>query len=95
MLTETCFFLRPHAKIALLALAQSERMKVTECSAAAFGDIGRSIAKYADRDMDFADAALVWLANQTGIRHILTTDVNDFTAYRLASGKRFELVKWF
>ena len=42
----------------------------------------------------FADAALVWLAEQTGNRAILTVDETDFRRFRLKSGARFELVEW-
>jgi len=38
---------------------------------------------------------LVWLADQTGIRGVLTTDVTDFAVYRLKGGKRFESMGWF
>ena len=44
--------------------------------------------------MDFADAALVWLAEQTGNRSILTVDEADFRRFRLKGGARFELVEW-
>ena len=60
-----------------------------------YPEIGAIIRKYADRKIDFADAALVWLANHTGMRDILTVDQADFSVYRLKGGKRFALVKWF
>lgn len=44
------------------------------------------------REMDFADASLVWLAQASGCRRIMTTDVRDFTRYRLAGAKRFEIL---
>ena len=37
--------------------------------------------------MDFADASLLWVAEQTGITDILTIDLRDFSAYRLQNGK--------
>ena len=42
-----------------------------------------------------AGAALIWLADRIGVRHILTTDRNDFGIYRLQGSKRFDVVKWF
>jgi hypothetical protein len=45
--------------------------------------------------IDFADTALIWLADRTEVRRMLTTDRNDFGIYRLKGGKRFEAVKWF
>lgn len=44
--------------------------------------------KYADLPMDFADATLVTIGNQHGIRHIATFD-QDFDIYRLRNGRRF------
>ena len=42
--------------------------------------------------MDFADASMIWLANRSGSRHIMTTDVRDFSRYRLTGRKTFEMV---
>jgi len=42
--------------------------------------------------MDFADASLVWLAGETGIRQIWTLDVRDFSRYRLPDGRGFEIL---
>jgi len=95
VIVETCFFLDAKAKIELLDLAQSPRLRTLELPVDAYGEVSATIRKYADRDIDLADAALIWLANRTGVRHILTTDRADFGIYRLKSGKRFELVKWF
>ena len=43
-------------------------------------------------EMDFADASLVWLAEDTGVLRILTTDVRDFSRYRLSDGRAFEIL---
>jgi len=95
VVVETSFFLNAAAKIQFLDLARSERLKTFELPIVAYGEIGAIIRKYADRDIDLADAALLWFANRTGVRHILTTDSADFGVYRLKNGKRFEQVKWF
>jgi uncharacterized protein len=42
-----------------------------------------------DLPMDFCDASLVYLATHLKIQHIATTDLRDFTVYRLPSNKRF------
>jgi len=44
--------------------------------------------KYRDLDPDFADLALVALAERLGLRSIVTVDVRDFSVYRLRNGKR-------
>ena len=38
------------------------------------------------RDMDLADASLLWLAHESGLREIMTVDVKDFARYRLPDG---------
>ncbi len=44
------------------------------------------------RDMDLADASLLWLAAETGIGEIMTTDHNDFSRYRLPDGRALSLL---
>jgi predicted nucleic acid-binding protein len=44
------------------------------------------------RQMDLADASLVWLAAQTGVTAVMTLDVRDFSRYRLPDGRSFELL---
>lgn len=39
--------------------------------------------------MDFCDASLVYLATSLKINRIATTDLRDFTVYRLPGNKRF------
>jgi len=60
----------------------------------AYPELAKTIAKYANRDVDFADAGLVWLAGETGLRRILTVDERDFGVYRLKGGKRLEVIPW-
>lgn len=43
-------------------------------------------------EMDFADASLVWLARDSGVTRIMTTDVRDFSRYRTPDGRAFELL---
>jgi uncharacterized protein len=47
------------------------------------------ITKYSDLPMDYADATLVCLASETGIRNIVTFDQKDFLVYRLQKTKPF------
>jgi uncharacterized protein len=50
--------------------------------------------RYSDskRQMDLADASLYWLAADSGVRTILTTDLNDFRRYRLPGGAWFNIL---
>jgi len=43
-------------------------------------------------EMDLADASLVWLASDTGVTTIMTTDVRDFSRYRLLDGRGFDIL---
>jgi len=52
----------------------------------------RLMKKYADTPMDFADATLVLLADETGLDHIVTLDERGFRTYRFRSTRRFLLV---
>ena len=47
--------------------------------------------KYQDRPMDLADASLVALAEQRGLRDIFTLDHDDFHVYRLHRRQTFRL----
>jgi predicted nucleic acid-binding protein len=89
-----CFFLNARAKRALLRWIAEGGIQVAEVPASNFDDLGDIIERYASRDIDLADAALVWLADQTGLRRILTLDTVDFSIFRLKGGKGFDLVDW-
>ena len=44
------------------------------------------------REMDLADATLYWVAYETGISEIMTTDIRDFSRYRLPNGQSFAIL---
>ena len=48
--------------------------------------------KYADRQMDFADAALVRVAERENVRKIFTVDTKDFSVYRLHGRIRINVI---
>jgi len=93
VIVETCHFLTPDARINLLD-SVGPKLAVVDVPVQSYPDLAATIGKYADRDVDFADASLVWLAEQTGLKRILTADVRDFSTLRLWNGRRFELVDW-
>lgn len=94
VIVETCFFLDARGKGELLQWVQRGGIAVVDIPVAAYVTIETLIHKYADRDIDFTDAALVWLALESGLREILTVDEKDFTVFRLRAGKRFDIVPW-
>lgn len=64
-------------------------IEVRDVPREALPGIAALMERYANLPMDLADATLVWLAEETGIRDIVTFDERDFSVYRLSDGKRF------
>ena len=93
IIVEACHFFTPDARINLLN-SIGPRLAVIEVPVLSYPDLAATIGKYSDRDVDFADASLVWLAERSGLRQVLTVDVADFSTFRLSNGKRFELIDW-
>lgn len=91
VLTETAFFLPIRLRPVIAELAARGDLQVHHLDTAAYRRMAALFGKYADLDPDWADLALVWLAEHTGIRRIATLDVKDFSAYRIHGRKRFEL----
>ena len=93
VIVETCHFVTADARIKLLN-SVGPRLAVVEVPILSYPDLAATIRKYSDREVDFADASLVWLAERSGLRQVLTVDVADFSTFRLSNGKRFELIDW-
>jgi predicted nucleic acid-binding protein len=87
VLTEVCHFLPPRTQINFLKWVGEGGLQVVELPEPALAFISAWMEKYLDLPMDLADASLLWIAEQTGILQILTIDLKDFAAYRLAGGK--------
>jgi predicted nucleic acid-binding protein len=67
-------------------------IRVLDLNVADVPRIRELMRKYRDLPMDFADAALVRVAEREGIRTIFTIDRKDFALYRPSHLRRFELV---
>jgi uncharacterized protein len=94
VVVETSFFLEPRGKADLLDAILRGAIAVCELPPEAYREIRTLVLKYADRDIDFADAALIWFASTSGCRSILTVDERDFSVYRTKGNKRFEVIAW-
>ena len=94
VVVETCHFLRLESRRAFLEWLATDGPAVIEVPPEAYPELSATMQRYRERDIDFADAALVWLAEQTGCRSVLTVDNADFQRFRLRGGGRFELVEW-
>ena len=94
VIVETSFFLDGRGKANLLEWVLRGGLAVAELPQDAYHDLKTLVLKYADRDIDFADAALIWFAGVSGCRSILTVDERDFGVYRVKGNKRFDVVQW-
>ncbi len=94
VIVESAFFLDSEEKCNLLEWIRRGALAVHEVPMESYPRVSWLIDKYADRDPDFTDMALVWFAQQHGRYRILTVDTADFEVYRGKSGKRFELAQW-
>ena len=92
VVTEVCHFLNAAGKAAFLTWIKRGGLLVEPMSVVDLDALIALLSKYGDRDMDLADASLVWLADKSGIDEILTMDRKDFEVYRLSSGKPFRQV---
>jgi predicted nucleic acid-binding protein len=91
VLAEAAFFLPTRLRAALAGLAARGVLQVYMPNAAGHARMAELFDKYADQDPDWADLALVWLAESQGLRRIATLDVADFSVYRINGRQRFEL----
>ncbi len=95
VIVESCYFLDTRAKVELLQWVVRGGLKVIDIPIKAYPQIAESIEKYADHDIDFTDATLIWLANEYQQREILTVDKTDFSVFRLKNNHWFELLSWY
>jgi hypothetical protein len=77
----------------LAELIELAQIAVHECAQPK--NLRRAVAlmrKYADTPMDFADATLVLLGDETRVHDVATLDRRGFSTYRGSRGKAFRLV---
>jgi uncharacterized protein len=79
------------AQSALWRLVQRGNLVIDSPGAGVPERAAELMGKYADRPMDLADATLVALADERGMKRIFTLD-SDFHVYRLSSGKPLTVV---
>lgn len=91
VLSETAFFLPARLRASLAEMASRGVLKVHSPDAAGHARMAELFVKYADQDPDWADLALVWLAETAGTNQIATLDVADFSVYRINGRRRFEM----
>jgi uncharacterized protein len=92
VVTEACHFLNAEGKTALLTWIERGGLSLQPIGVEDFPEIATIITRYADREIDFADATLVWLADLVNTPDVMTIDRQDFQVYRMRGGKAFNLV---
>lgn len=95
VLTETCHLLERRLVMLFMRWASAGGVRIHDMPETAMADLTTMMDKYRDRPMDLADASLVWLAELTGIRDILTLDATDFAIYRLSDRQRLRNILRF
>jgi len=91
VVTECAFLLRNHESLFWDWLSESG-VEVVDFALHDIASMRKWRAGYKDREVDFADSTLVWLAQKRRTNLIVTTDFDDFEAYRLQNGKHFKLL---
>jgi predicted nucleic acid-binding protein len=76
---------------ALWRLVLRDQLVLAEGSGSANERAARLMETYADRPMDLADATLVALAEERGLRKVFTLDA-DFHVYRRRGRGRFDVI---
>jgi uncharacterized protein len=94
VISECCFFLHGLPRQQLLRAISQDALTLRHPDAQAHARIAALAEKYQDQEADYADLALIWLAEATGQARILTLDNQDFSVYRIQGRKRFELIDW-
>ena len=65
-------------------------LNVAELGGSALALMAGWMRQYGDLPMDLADASLLWVAQEHGLRRIATLDRRDFGIYRLPGGESLE-----
>ena len=92
---EASYILGTPQRYEMLKWVELDGVTVYPFEAYHLGDMAQWMQQYskkARREMDLADASLLWLAIESGTTNIMTIDIADFSRYRLPDGKAFTLL---
>lgn len=73
-------------------MVQTGAVKLVDLDAQALAWMFGFLARYASMRAQFADAAIMYIAEQEGIDKVFTLDRRDFSIYRTGSGKALTIV---
>jgi predicted nucleic acid-binding protein len=93
VISESCYLLRhlPGAAEAIIANVSEGIFQIPFHLSRSAPGIPKILRKYRDREVDLADACLIWLATELRTGRILTLD-SDFRVYRWAGNRHFDLL---
>jgi len=94
VLVEVSFFLAGDQRRAFLSAVAAGALPVMAMEATSHRRIAELSAKYDALAPDYADLALIDLAERTSLHAVLTLDVQDFSIYRIKGRTCFDLVAW-
>lgn len=92
---EASHFLAPTPRWQMLRWIEQGAVNIFPFDSCHLNEMLALMQQYTDShrtQMDFADATLVWAAQETNTQQIWTIDVRDFYRYRLADGSSFEIL---
>jgi uncharacterized protein len=92
---EVSYLLEPRQRFEMLRWVELGGVLVYPFEPHHLGEMVKWMRQYTEtskREMDLADASLYWLAVETEVTEIMTTDVADFSRYRLPDGRAFDLL---
>ena len=90
VLTEVCHLIPAAMAPRFLEWVSLGGLSSPELSGSALELMASWMRQYGDLPMDLADASLLWLAHEHGLRRIATLDRRDFGVYRLPGGDQLE-----
>ena len=90
VLTEVCHLIPADVSPRFLEWVSLGGLSVAELSGSALELMASCMRQYNDLPMYLADASLLWIAHEHGLRRIATLDRRDFGVYRLPGGEGLE-----
>jgi predicted nucleic acid-binding protein len=90
VLTEVCHLIPAEVAPRFLSWVSLGGLNVAELSGSALELMAGWLRQCGDLPMDLADASLLWVAQEQGLRRIATLDRRDFGIYRLPGGESLE-----
>jgi uncharacterized protein len=94
IVTEAAYLLRndPDAVATLLDQIQGASILILELSPPDIGGISQILNRYRDQRFDFADAALMHVAERDDIADVFTIDNRHFSVFRKQTGRALRLI---